>query len=81
MTKQEYATRQPENEELLSCPCGNTPPEWHRGFVPCDKNGNEVEPTVGGWPNYWYVCTDCGRMIDETTLEVVGRNPHPKYLA
>ena len=40
--------------------------------------GNEVEP-VAGWDNL-YVCARCGRIINQDTLEVIGRNPHFKRL-
>ncbi len=60
------------------CLCGNQPHE--DGFFPCDQAGNEVEPTLGGvWENL-YVCARCGRIINQDTLEVVGRNPDFKSL-
>jgi hypothetical protein len=61
------------------CICGNTP--VGNGFFPCDESGNEIEPTIGsGWTDL-YVCARCGRIIKQGTLQVVGRNPHPKLLA
>lgn len=39
-----------------------------------------MEPTKGsGWSGL-YVCARCGRIIRQDTLEVIGRNPHPKLL-
>jgi len=67
------------NKEAWICICGNTPEE--DGFYPCDKDGNEVDPTPQHWKTDWYVCASCGRMIDVDTLEVVGRNEHPRFLA
>ena len=67
------------NDEGWICLCGNTPAS--DGFYPCDEHGNEMDPTKGsGWVNL-YVCTRCGRIISQDTLEVVGRNPHPQMLA
>jgi hypothetical protein len=54
------------------CICGNTPAS--AGFYPCDLNGNLVEPTEKDWTTNLYVCDDCGRIIDQDTLSVVGRN-------
>ena len=60
------------NKEAWICLCRNTPTD--DGFYPCDENGDEVEPTEAAWKTNLYVCAHCGRMIDFTTLEVVGRN-------
>jgi hypothetical protein len=60
------------------CICGNNPTA--DGFFPCDAQGNEMSPAIGsGWKDL-YVCARCGRIIKQGTLEVVGRNPHPKML-
>jgi hypothetical protein len=49
-------------------------------LYPCDEHGNEMSPATGsGWKDL-YVCARCGRIIRQGTLEVVGRNPHPKML-
>lgn len=45
----------------LTCTCGNT--THTDGFYPCDKNGNEIEPTKE-W-NGLYVCGRCGKIHDE----------------
>lgn len=59
--------------EAWICLCGNRPAD--DGFYPCDKEGNEMEP-IEGWEDL-YVCASCGRIIHQTTLEVVGRNSQP----
>jgi len=65
----EHITHDPENSESWICLCGNRPD--YDGFFPCDKDGNEMEP-VKGWGNL-YACGRCGRIINQFTLEVVGR--------
>jgi hypothetical protein len=80
MAKQsrEYISNEPGWEDAWVCICRNTPTGG--GFYPCDKDGNEMEPTIeSNWDNL-YVCADCGRIINQETLEVVGRNPNPKML-
>jgi hypothetical protein len=69
----ERITHEAGNDEAWVCICGNEPQD--DGFYPCDREGNEVEP-VKGWEAIW-VCFKCGRIIDQHTLEVVGRNPNP----
>lgn len=54
------------------CVCGNTPAGG--GFYTCDESGNEVEPTEEAWTTGCYVCAECGRIIDQDSREVVGRN-------
>jgi hypothetical protein len=53
------------------CLCGNT--ARGQGFYPCNAQGEIVEPTPAEWTTDWYVCGQCGRMIDQATLAVVGR--------
>ena len=78
-TEVERITHEEGNEEAWVCVCGNRPTE--DGFYPCDREGNEVEPIVGSnWENL-YVCAQCGRIISVNTLEVVGQNPSPQFLA
>jgi hypothetical protein len=60
------------------CLCGNSPD--YTGFFPCDKDGNEMVPDVASNWDDLYVCARCGRIIKQSTLEVVGHNPHPKFL-
>ena len=52
------------------CRCGNTPLE--DGFYPCDTQGRKVEPTPEEWTTNCYVCDRCGRIIEQSTREVVG---------
>lgn len=66
------------NEEAWICICNNTPSA--DGFYPCDEPGNEIEPTItNGWSGL-YVCASCERIIDQETLDVVGRK-QPKRTA
>lgn len=65
----EKITHETGNPEAWKCICGNTPDSG--GFDPCDAQGNEMEP-VEGWDGL-YVCDDCGRIINQDTLEVVGQ--------
>jgi hypothetical protein len=39
-----------------------------------------MEPRADSDWNDLYVCGECGRIIDQNTLEVVGRNPNPVLL-
>jgi hypothetical protein len=78
MTK-EFITHEAGSAEAWVCLCGNSPVA--HGFYPCDAKGNELEPTVGSDWLGLYVCARCGRIINQTTLEVTGRNPNPKLLA
>jgi hypothetical protein len=56
----------------FTCLCGNV--AISDGFYPCDSNGVEVEPTIGGdWDQIRYVCMRCGRIIDQNSGEVLGR--------
>jgi hypothetical protein len=74
----EYIFNEPSWEDAWVCICGNTPTGG--GFYPCDENGHEMEPTAeSDWVNF-YVCAECGRIINQDTLEVIGQNPNPKML-
>jgi hypothetical protein len=74
----EFITHEAGSDEAWICICGNTPVD--DGFYPCDKDGNEMEPSVeSDWEDL-YVCARCGRIIKQDTLEVIGQNPHPKML-
>jgi hypothetical protein len=66
---QERITHETGNEDAWICICGNTP--GTDGFYPCDREGTEIEPAAG-W-NDLYVCARCGRIINQTSLDVVGR--------
>lgn len=71
-------THEPGIEDAWVCVCGNTPAD--DGFYPCDADGNEVEPNLDSiWENL-YVCGQCGRIINQSTLEVVGQNLKPNFL-
>ena len=74
----EHITHEPGNEEAWICICRNTPSDV--GFYACDEKGNEMEPSIGSDWDGLYVCADCGRIIKQDTLEVVGVNPNPKFL-
>ena len=74
----EYISSEPGWKDAWVCICGNTPTGG--GFYTCDSKGDEMEPNIGSdWDNL-YVCADCGRIINQETLEVVGQNPNPKML-
>lgn len=75
----EKITALKSDRDAWLCICGNTPTS--DGFYPCDEDGNEMEPSKGSGWNGLYVCGRCGRVINQETLEVVGRNPQPKLLA
>ena len=73
----ERITHEAGNDEAWICICKNTTnAQW---FYPCDKEGNQMEP-VAGWPDL-YVCDRCGRIIDQNTLEVVGRNTSRTFVS
>jgi hypothetical protein len=57
------------------CICGNTPSD--DGFYPINEKNEEVEPTSEDWKTNQYFCNQCGRVIDQNTLEVV-RQLNPK---
>jgi hypothetical protein len=71
----ERITHETGSDEAWVCICKNTPDA--EGFFPCDKEGNQMEPEAG-WEDL-YVCAKCGRIINQKTLEVVARNPNPKF--
>lgn len=76
----EFISRESDwGEDAWVCICSNTPAGG--GFYACDSDGNEMEPVIGSNWRGLYVCADCGRIIDQETLAVVGRNPNPKFLA
>lgn len=78
MAEKEQIKHEAQDRDAWICICKNTPSG--DGFYPCDEKGNEMEPTIGsGWTNL-YVCAQCGRIINQDTLEVVGMNPNPIML-
>lgn len=62
-------THEPGNKDAWVCLCGNEPSE--NGFYPCNELGVEVEPTEKDWNGKLYVCNQCGRIINQHTLEVI----------
>jgi hypothetical protein len=66
--------------DWLICLCGNRPDMG--GFASCLADGTEIEPEggPGGWDGKLYVCLNCGRIINQDTLEVTGRRPGPESL-
>jgi len=74
--RSEVITHEKGNDEAWVCVCKNTP--CGGGFFPCDEAGNEMDP-IAGWKDL-YVCADCGRIIDQRTLQIVGRNPNAVLL-
>jgi hypothetical protein len=76
MNIKELITHETGNAEAWICICGNRPN--YDGFFPCNQNGDEMNPGKG-WEDL-YVCGRCGRIINQHSLEVVGRNPHFKRL-
>jgi hypothetical protein len=74
----EFITHEAGNDEAWICICKKSPES--DGFYPCNAKGDEIEPTIGSNWSGIYVCACCGRIINQDTLEVVGRNPNPKML-
>lgn len=52
------------------CICGNKP--WDNGFLPCNEQGEIVDPTPEEWTTDCRVCDRCGRIIRQSDLEIVG---------
>lgn len=71
MASPEHITHTEGDSDAWVCLCGNTPAA--DGFYPCDALGNQVEPTPEDWTTGCYVCARCGRIINQTSLEVVSR--------
>lgn len=68
---QEFIACELGNRDAWICLCGNEPQD--DGFYPCDAAGKEIEPAAG-W-NGLYVCHRCGRIIQQDSLEIIGRKP------
>jgi hypothetical protein len=74
----ERITIEEGDADAWMCVCGNKP--TRQGFYPCDDKGNATEPDiVSDWAGL-YRCDRCDRIIQQDTLAVVGRNPHPMPL-
>lgn len=69
-SKSERISVEPGDPDGWVCICGNMPSE--RGFYPCNAGGMEIEPSIGSNWNGYHVCAKCGRIIDQTSLIVVG---------
>ena len=68
----EKVSKFPGVDGELICVCGNTP--YSHGFEPCTRDGTVVEPTIEGpWDGRLYVCGKCHRIVDQESLDVVGR--------
>lgn len=65
----EHINHEKGNPDAWVCLCGNTPSD--DGFYPIDESNHEVEPTAEAWKTNQYFCNQCGRVIDQHTLEVV----------
>jgi hypothetical protein len=77
-TTKKFITHEAGNDEAWICICLNYPEGG--GFYPCDARGDEIDAAIGSdWTNL-YVCADCGRIINQDTLEVLGQNKNPKFL-
>ena len=74
MIHKEFITHEKDNRDAWHCICGNTPDS--RGFYPCDEAGNEVEPAPPEWNNL-YVCDNCGRIIQQDSLQIIGLKLNP----
>ena len=57
--------------DAWDCSCGNAISE--DGFFPCNRAGEEVEPTEAAWPEPLYVCGRCSTIFNQGTGEAVGR--------
>lgn len=56
-------------DDAWICICGN---DTSGGFYPCNRDGKQVDPSPEDWKEALYVCMDCGRIIEQDTLKVVG---------
>jgi hypothetical protein len=68
--EKEHISHESGSREAWICLCGNTPGD--NGFYPCDEKGAEIEPDKF-WVKPLYVCDNCGRIIHQDSLEVIGR--------
>jgi hypothetical protein len=57
------------------CVCGNFSFDgcYNDGFSVCDAEGNSIDPRWCLWPRPLFLCSECERIIDFGTFEVVGR--------
>jgi hypothetical protein len=67
-----------ESEDWWVCKCGNQP--HYEGFYTCTPIGEIISPSINdGWDEVHYVCHRCWRIIDQNTLQVVGRCSEDVY--
>lgn len=66
---QETISHDEHDPDWLICICGNNPER--DGFDPCDTEGKYMEPDIN-WKGH-YICTACGRIIEQRSLKVIGR--------
>jgi hypothetical protein len=71
----EHVKQDPDDIAGWECVCGNTTDR--AGFAACNSAGNKMEPTIDSDWNDVYVYNECGRVIDQNTLEVIGRKSNP----
>jgi hypothetical protein len=62
VTSQEHI---PQYGDIVTCLCGNN---MNMGFAPSTKEGSELQPL----PSPYFVCRDCGRIIEQETRQVLG---------
>lgn len=67
----EHITHQGDDPDAWLCICGNN--TFSSGFFPINDKNEEVEPTPEAWQTNQYCCAQCGRVIDQDSLEVVRR--------
>jgi hypothetical protein len=62
----------PGLEQEWRCVCGND--SHSEGFWPCMPDGRYVQPVKDGeWDGIHNKCVRCGRIVDQRTGDVVGR--------
>ena len=54
-----------DNNGEITCECGND--EFSCGFVACDQNGNEIDPTKENNWDRLYLCCKCGKIYRDIT--------------
>lgn len=59
----------PGELDTVVCVCKNTP--YESGFYPCNELGEGMEPDET-WNGELYCCAECGKIINQRTLQVVG---------
>ncbi len=70
MLHSKYESQKNNYGEHWECPYGNH--TMASGYDTSNINGRAVEPSDDIW-NGLYACLECGRIIDQDSLEVVSR--------